>query len=414
MKEYDVIVCGAGPSGSTAAKYLAENGLNVLLLDKSNFPRSKACGGGLCEHISQFKYILEKLTENDCDNDLLESICTQGVIFSPTLKFKTEYISDNPLFYNIRREKFDHELVKFAVNAGAKFRELSEVKEISIEPNKGAVKLANGEKISCKVIVGAGGCFDSAAKYLRKKEGLPEDWGRDLGFSVVEEFDVDEKFIRDKYGIENSSLIHLKHAELSGYGWVFAKNKLLNIGYIGFKHEIKKIDIKKEFNNYLELLKKTEYLPSHIKSKKLRGAPIPYQGPMQKTYSDRLVIIGDAAGFVSPLTGEGIHYAIDSGKIAAETILKAFEKDDFSAQTLKTYQDKWMENWGKDLLTLNFFQKRLMKWPEAIVKYGSKDEKLKKMFVGLYIGSESASKIKWKIIFRIVRDFFLYDIFRKK
>ena len=414
MTEYDVIVCGAGPSGSTAAKYLQDNGLNVLLLDKTKFPRSKACGGGLCEHISEFDHILEKLTENNCKNDLLESICTRGVIFSPSLAYKTDYISETPLFYNIRREIFDNELLKFAIDAGAEFREKSEVKEISIEPDKGIVKLASGEEISCKVIIGASGCFDISAKYLRKKENLPEDWGEDLGFSVVEEFIVDEKFIMDNYGKENSSLIHLKHAGLSGYGWVFAKRNLLNIGYIGFNHEIKKINIKEEFKNYLDLLKRTGYLPENIISKKLKGAPIPYKGPLNKTYSDRLLIIGDAAGFVSPLTGEGIHYAIDSGKIAAETILQGFEKNEFSAQKLKIYQDTWKEKWGKELKVLNFFQKRLMKCPEAIVKYGSKDEILKNMFVGLYIGNIKASKVKWKIMFRMARDFILYSVFRKK
>ena len=129
---------------------------------------------------------------------------------------------------------------------------------------------------------------------------------------------------------------------------------------------------------------------------------------------DRLIIVGDAAGFVSPLTGEGIHYAVDSGKIAAETINNAFEKGDFTAQTLKEYQDTWMKKWGKDLFALKFFQKRLMAWPEAIVRYGSKDEKLKELFVGIFVGSVSASKIKNKLILRIIRDFFLYDVFRKK
>lgn len=414
MKEYDVIICGAGPSGATAAMYLAENGLNVLLLDKSKYPREKACGGGLCEHISEFEHILKKLNENEGNNDLLKSICKRGGIFSPKIEIKTDFLSDTPLFYNISREEFDYELVKFAINAGAKFIEESEVKEISIEQENGNVKLKNGKELNCKIIVGASGCYDISAKYLRKKEGLPKDWGKDLGFSVVEEFEVDKEFIANIYGKESTSLLHLKHAGLSGYGWVFAKYDLLNIGYIGFMHEMKKIDIKEEFNNYLKILKKGGYLPEHIESKKLKGAPIPYKGPLSKTYSDRLIIVGDAAGFVSPLTGEGIHYAIDSGRIAAEVIVKAFEKGDFSGKTLKEYQDIWMEKWGKDLKALNFFQKRLMKQPETIVKYASKDDILKKMFVGLYVGSASASKIKWKIIFRYIRDFIIYGIFRKK
>lgn len=414
MEEFDVIVCGAGPSGSTAAKYLAENGLNVLLLDKSTFPRDKACGGGLCEHISEFDHILEKIEEDDPPNEFLESICKRGVIISPSCEMKIDYIGEKPLFYNIRREKFDYELVQFAIDAGAEFMENSEVKEISITSEKAFVKLSKGQEYSCEIIVGASGPYDISAKYLRNKENLPKDWGEDLGLAVVEEFEVGEEFVDKVFGKERASHINLKHAGIKGYAWIFSKGSILNIGYGGFMHEIKKIDTKEEFNNYLKYLKKAGYLPENIKSKNLKGAPLPFGGPIDKTYMDRLIIVGDAAGFVSPLTGEGIHYAVDSGKIAAETINKAFEKGDFTAQTLKEYQDIWMKKWGKDLKALKFFQRRIMAWPEAIIKYGSKDKKLKELFVGIFVGSVSASKIKNKLILRIIRDFLLYDIFRMK
>ena len=408
---YDVVVVGAGPAGSTAAKFLSEKGVKVLLIDKDKFPRDKPCGGGLCEHITEFDHIQEKI-ETD-PSDFSDSICMRGKIVSPSAQHTTDYLSETPLFYNVRRKKFDYALVQFAIDAGAEFLENCKVKEVFTTQEKAVVKLANSREFICKVIVGAGGAYDVVANYLRKKERLREKQGKDFGMAVVEEFEVGEEFIDRVYGKERTSMINLKHANLNGYAWVFSKHDILNIGYGGFNDEMKKIDIKNEFKNYLDFLKRNGYLPKWIESKKLKGAPVPFVGNIKKTYADRIVIVGDAAGFVSPLTGEGIYYAMDSGKIASEIISKALEKEDFSAQSLKSYQNIWRKRWGKDLEALRFFHRMLMKWPEKFVKYGSKDEKLKKIFIALFIGNINTSRMKWKIISRIVMDFFVYDVFRR-
>ena len=408
---YDVVVVGAGPAGSTAAKFLSEKGVRVLLIDKDKFPRDKPCGGGICEHITEFDHIREKIEKDP--SGFLDSICIRGKIVSPSSQHTIDYLSETPLFYNVRRKKFDYELVQFAIDAGAEVLENCKVKEVFTTQEKAVVKLANSREFICKVIVGAGGAYDIVANYLRKKERLREKQGKDFGMAVVEEFEVGEEFIDRAYGKERTSMINLKHANLNGYAWVFSKHDILNIGYGGFNDEMKKIDIKKEFKNYLDFLKRNGYLPKWIESKKLKGAPVPFVGNIKKTYTDRIVIVGDAAGFVSPLTGEGIYYAMDSGKIASEVISKALEKEDFSAQSLKSYQNIWRKRWGKDLKALRFFHRMLMKWPEKFVKYGSKDEKLKKIFIALFIGNMNASRMKWKIISRIIMDFFVYDVFRR-
>lgn len=408
---YDVVVVGAGPAGSTAAKFLSEKGMKVLLIDKDKFPRDKPCGGGICEHITEFDHIREKIEKGP--SNFLDSICIRGKIVSPSAQHTTDYLSETPLFYNVRRKKFDYELVQFAIDAGAEVLENCKVKEVFTTQEKAVVKLANSREFICKVIVGAGGAYDVVANYLRKKERLREKQGKDFGMAVVEEFEVGEEFIDRAYGKERTSMINLKHANLNGYAWVFSKHDILNIGYGGFNDEMKKIDIKKEFKNYLDFLKRNGYLPKWIESKKLKGAPVPFVGNIKKTYTDRIIIVGDAAGFVSPLTGEGIYYAMDSGKIASEVISKALEKEDFSAQSLKPYQNIWRKRWGKDLEALRFFHRMLMQWPEKFVKYGSKDEKLKKIFIALFIGNMNASRMKWKIISRIVMDFFVYDVFRR-
>ena len=104
MKHYDVVVAGAGPSGATAAYYLAKQGKSVAFVDRAKFPREKACGGGLCVHIEEFDHII-----NNWD-DFLESKCQRGIVYGPEF-LPVDYVSEKPFFYNIRRLQFDNKLV---------------------------------------------------------------------------------------------------------------------------------------------------------------------------------------------------------------------------------------------------------------------------------------------------------------
>ena len=113
---YDTIICGAGPSGTVAARTLAKDGHSVLILDKDDFPRNKPCGGGLCPHITEFEYFFKELPE------ILESTCQRGVIYSENGKFSADSGILDVVFYNIRRQKFDHKLVQLAQREGAASR----------------------------------------------------------------------------------------------------------------------------------------------------------------------------------------------------------------------------------------------------------------------------------------------------
>jgi flavin-dependent dehydrogenase len=127
-----------------------------------------------------------------------------------------------------------------------------------------------------------------------------------------------------------------------------------------------------------------------------------------------MLLIGDAAGFVSPVGGDGIYFSISSGKIAADTVAYAVEKDAYDKETLKRYQDEWYRQWGKDLKALCYFADKISSKTEQIIRYASKDEVLRDRAVGLYNGECKASEIKWKILTRFARDFLLYDVLRRK
>ena len=106
--KYEVVVVGAGPAGSTAAKFLSEKGVKVLLVDKSKFPRDKPCGGGLPARVlKRFEYI----------KDLIDSYSYGSYAYSPSLKFKMEFQQNDPFVAMILRNKFDYGLVKLALIA---------------------------------------------------------------------------------------------------------------------------------------------------------------------------------------------------------------------------------------------------------------------------------------------------------
>ena len=97
------------------------------------------------------------------------------------------------------------------------------------------------------------------------------------------------------------------------------------------------------------------------------------RGPLEKTYCDRAMLVGDAAGFVSPVTGDGINYAIESGRMAAHALAEKLEEDKLDESGMKRYQDMWMEKWGGDFDALCDIADQIMKNSDRIVKVAMKD-----------------------------------------
>ncbi|UCG68875.1 MAG: NAD(P)/FAD-dependent oxidoreductase [Thermoplasmata archaeon] len=410
MVKFDAVICGAGPSGSTAAKYMAEKGLNVLLLEKDSFPRDKPCGGALRPKVvEEFDHVRGGLKK------IPHTLCYRAMMYPPSLKNHVDFRSKNVVMYVVQRTHFDAMLVELAESAGAELRENSEVNKVIKKSNGYSIQLKDGKEVAGKVLIGAGGVHDPVGRYLRKKEGLPEKWPEsDIALSVVQEFKVGEDFIIDRFGEEHTSYFHLKPKNLYGYAWTFSKEDALNIGFGAFWKEMKEINIRDVFAHYIRLLKKEGLVPENLNTFKPKGAPIPMRGGIKTSYSDGMLIIGDAAGFVSPLGGDGIYFGMSSGRVAADVVEYAIEHDSFGKDTLSRYQERWYREWGKELEMLRYFADKLFAKTEQVLKYASRDMVLQKRCVYLYNGENSASELKWKVLTRIARDFFLYDVLRRK
>lgn len=388
----DVIVVGAGPAGSTAAIYLAEEGHDVLLMDKDHFPRDKACGGGVVRHVLRFDFMAPLI--QDCS--LGE--CRAHRSYDPTMKHSVEYRSDQVLFYNVMRRDFDFALVERARKCGAEVEEGAFVKKVRLHPDGILVQTRDGE-FSAKAVIGAAGVFDPVARYVRRSEGLP-DWGKDeISHLIVENFAVDESFIHDVYGQDYMSIFHHGFRK-SVYAWVFPKRGILNIGY--WPRPGAEVDLHAELDAYIQHLRVEGLVPEGLESSSPSGGSLPVSGPMEITYTPRALVVGDAAGMVSPLTGEGIYYAMESGRMAAKTLDSALNQGRFGVRLLSRYQEIWSTTIGEDLRVLRFFADQIAKRASLIIRTAGRDRELKDLFAKLFIGTMGMTPLRMRLIIRML------------
>ena len=404
MTEYDVIVCGGGPAGSTTAFYAAKAGMKVLLLDKSKFPRDKACGGLLTARLFDELPELEKYIK-----PIIECPSRDVNLYSPSMKYKIDYEFPVGTPWNITRTVFDNAVLEAARDVGAEVMTQTRIKDY--EFNGGVtVKTSNGD-FKGKMVVGATGPADKLASMVREKRNIKPWSDSQMGTALMWEPHVGKEFIDKTYSKNSSLLVHFKPGGIEGYGWVFPKKEILNIGFGGYNRTIKSIKIKEIWTDYINLLKEDGYFPEEQEVPPVKGAPLPLDGPIKATTMDYTLLVGDSAGMVSPLSGEGIYYGMHAGKIAIDTIKKALETNDFSQKNLDQYHRDWNKVFGKELRDLSFFALMALKLPERMVYYGTRDEKLCEIFADLFLGVTPGGLGKRKPITRAVFDAIRYPYF---
>lgn len=390
---YDVIIVGAGPAGSTTANFLSKRGFKVLLLDKDKFPRDKPCGGGLPFRVlKRFNYL--------DDEKFVESYSYGGIVHSPSLKYKVEFQNCEPIVAMTLRKKFDFELVKVAIENGANFSDGKAVINVDISKDEAKIFLDDGNVVNTELVVGADGVWSIIAK----KTGLSQKGQK--GLCVLQEYEVDKETLDRYFGENRYCHIHTRFQNIMGYGWVFPKKEHLNIGIGEITIKKNKSDIKrnlsKVFQDYVKMLKRSEIIPDNLKEKKCKGGALPVY-PLEKTYTNRVVLVGDAGGFVNPLSGEGIYYAMTSGEIAAKVITKSLESGETSERFLSKYQINWKKDIGEDLDFLCRLAKNQRQKPrEKLFRIASKDKMLGELILKVVAGDLSPKENKWKIIRRYI------------
>jgi len=292
VKHYDAIIVGGGPAGSTTAYRLAEQGASVLLADKATFPRDKPCGGGMTlRAVRQCPVdptpVVEELV------DMVELRFRYGAAVVHT--------TQQPVVWMTQRQRLDAFLLDAARERGAEVREGVKV---SFEPNN-TVVLAPGEKVRGEVVVGADGANGVTARAV----GL----GNGITYGVAYEGNVRYPTVpRERY----ARRLVLELADIpGGYAWVFPKGDHANVGVGGWESEGPKL------KEHLRRACEAHGLePEELES--LRGHRLPLRHPDTKIAGERALLVGDAAGLIDPVSGDGMYECFVSSRLAAGAIVE--------------------------------------------------------------------------------------------
>ncbi|MHA1784755.1 MAG: NAD(P)/FAD-dependent oxidoreductase [Candidatus Helarchaeota archaeon] len=328
--QHDVAIIGAGPAGSTAAKNLALKGFDVLLLDKDKFPRVKPCGGWITPNVLK----LLNWNQKELDNIFWSPI--KGLaIYSPSY-FNFAIKKNQILSYGIIRKEFDNQIKNDAIDAGVTFIEGSKCKNLKWKSQSVQIHTQDDE-FKAKMVIGADGTRSKVAEL----SGIRKGWSSsNIVLDLVSETRIKKDSIKDLYP---DDLAFIFYNEGAGYNWIYPKisesneESFINIG-IGCK--LSKMKNSREmYFNFIKSLKKINLLPSNIElAKHDAWTYATFSGP-KRTFSERVLLIGDAAGFSSNIAGEGIRTGIISGILAAETIAEV--EGNYSRDSLKIFQKKW-------------------------------------------------------------------------
>ncbi|HXF51348.1 MAG TPA: geranylgeranyl reductase family protein [Dehalococcoidia bacterium] len=291
---YDILVAGAGPAGSGVARRLAQAGARVALLDRATFPRDKPCGGGVTVRAAALA--------GDVDLAPVVERVVYGARVTTRLRRPFERRSPEPLTYMTQRRRLDHHLLQRAAEAGADVREGVTVRDGEVT-ERGVTLRANGDVYTGAVLVAADGAngvaariagLDPVGQYAVALEGnLPAD------DALLEQW-------RDTIALDLGGTP-------GGYGWIFPKGDHLNVGVGGWRW------IAATLRDRLEALCAAYGLdPAALRD--LRGHRLPMRRDGAPLVRGRALAVGDAAGLIDPLSGEGIQHAFESAALAADAI----------------------------------------------------------------------------------------------
>ncbi len=320
---YDVVVVGAGPAGSIAAHECATKGLKTLLLEKAIIPREKACGGAVM-------YRGLRIINGEIPLDLIERKI-YGIKFGFSNGTFSEFISDKLIGITVFRDKFDEYLSRRAVEAGAELKDNNRVIETSISDECVTTRLNDGREIKSDFLIGADGVNSIVSRSLKlrpKRKDLTK-----VGLGMEADFYVGRNGVMKATNGNPSILQILPVENRISYGWVFPKREHLAIGIAGSGIHMR--HLRPDFDIFYKSLEKR--LGVELKLEKRRTCFLGGDGLGSTNVTDRTILVGDAAGFVDPMMGEGIAYAMQSAKIAVDVISQALQENQFDADTLWKY-----------------------------------------------------------------------------
>jgi geranylgeranyl reductase family protein len=383
VKIYDLIVCGAGPAGATAAAIAARAGLKVALVEKCSLPRHKTCGGGMPMVIQDF--LLDLAPEAFLESDVLYIRHTWN-FDDPYLAPINPQATDQKLsIWMVQRPIFDNALVQSAVRAGAELVDGLTMRSVSIEDNRVKVcaqvtaSADRGNRVEFQAfarhMIGADGAngISARAAGLRRSRAIA------LGMEV--EFPYDWT---DRHPDLRPDVAHLEYGAVPwGYAWIFPKAEHLNIG-AGVFHtrggDVRgdrrvREQIRQAIVGYLDSFQ----LDYDLDALRFRAHPLPVWNGREPLHTSdgRILLAGDAAGLINPFFGDGILHAVKSGIIAAECVIEG---------TVLEYSDRIHAEFASSFDAARRLAQVFYRFPQFCYRYGVKHPKATRAAAQLLAG----------------------------
>ncbi len=382
----DVIVVGAGPAGTATAAYLAMAGLDVLVLEKTSFPREKVCGDGLTPRAVKELITLGIPTPED--DGWIKNHGLRIIGGGMRLSLPWPDLASFPPYGLVRtRQDFDDILAKHAVKHGARLRELTSVTGPILDSRGsivGVTAKAVGEsgrtggpelRYTAPLVVAA----DGNSSRLSLSMGREKRDDRPMGVAVRTYYTSprhDDDYLESWLELWSTDA-NGKKVLLPGYGWIFGVGdgtSNVGLGILNTSSAFGKTDYKDVMRRWVATMPQEWTYSEETMVGPIKGAALPMGFNRQPHYADGLLLVGDAGGMVNPFNGEGIAYAMESGRLAAEVIAQAFARgtDAQRERVLQSYPRVMADALG-GYYTLGRYFAKMIGNPEVMrlaTKYG--------------------------------------------
>lgn len=333
----DVLIAGGGPSGSMCAYYLAKAGKKVILIDSENFPRDKICG----DFVSPVSLKeLMNIGISELDDFKKTNVIKSAILYldgKPLITKKLPTIKGLPNHGRvIPRIILDNWILEAARKEGVKIITPCMLKNYTVYDNYVLIECKQGKKDSrfaVKMLIGADGSSSTIARIMNGKKINP-----------VNKIIAVRAYFKNVNCISQQAELFFTSKSFPGYCWFFPiGNTIANVG-VGMTLEVfpkKEIYLKELLMDMIENdISLKEKIGNGQLVNKIVGWPLSVYNPNATIVKDRVLLTGDAAGLINSLNGEGIQYALQSGRWAAESVLSCFSADNLSAKKLKIFEKK--------------------------------------------------------------------------
>jgi len=302
MESFSAVIVGGGPAGSTCARFLTQAGLNVLVLDKSPFPRDKVCAGWITPQVvDTLQLDVDAYRNGRTLQPITAFVAGLGKDVANSVEF------GRTVSYGIRRCEFDDYLLR---RSGAQLKLGAALKTIE---RQGSEWLLNGA-IRTPLLIGAGGHFCPVAQFLGASVG------RDEPSITAQEIEFEMSDVQAAHCATAAQTPELYFCDdLKGYAWCFRKGNFLNVG---LGHEDNR-GLHEQLKSFWDWLAAQGKVPADVHPRFKGHAYLLHTRSPRSIVDDGVLLIGDAVGLAYPESGEGIRPAIESGIMAAQVILAA-------------------------------------------------------------------------------------------